>query len=354
MIYFPILLIVFFYKNNSFVKVSLIFLLNCLLIFEVARIIPNLDYLASRITNRNFEILFSFLSYSLVYLLLFKSNKNKIFWFKIAFFYILHLLYVGVGNLFGIKYLIFNISLIAILIFFTYYKIFLRRIIKIILIIPFIYLIFLNYSGAKQDIKNIKFYNNTFEIDQKNLFNWINKNLPSKKIILAFNKGLIINAEIHTENFIYTPTITKAPMKIKREEIINRIFDVMYLYGFSIKDLEIYLENYKTNWELKDENHPFNYENFLEKDLALMNLMVFYEKVQTNYDKIEIKNFYLNRYQKYLKDKKYVNMKQFTHCIITKYDKKFIKKGSFFSKIIQSYKPVYDSQNIKVYSCSNV
>ena len=70
---------------------------------------------------------------------------------------------------------------------------------KVFLIIPFIYLLFLNYSGAKVDIRDIKFYNNTFEIDQKNLFNWINKNLAAKDVILAFNKGLIINAEIHTK-----------------------------------------------------------------------------------------------------------------------------------------------------------
>ena len=243
--------------------------------------------------------------------------------------------------------------LILILTFFINYKIIFRYLIKVFLIIPFIYLLFLNYSAAKQDIENIKFYNNIFEIDQKNLFNWLNKNLSNEDIILAFNKGLILNAEIHTKNFIYTPSITKAPMKLKREEIINRIFDIMYLYGFTIQDFKNYLKNYKTNWELKDEDHPFDYKNFLEKDLALMNFMVFYEKVRTNYDKKEIKNFYINRYQKYLHDKNYTNISQFTHCIITEYDKKFIKENSFISKIVKTKKPIYDTQNIKVYHCSN-
>jgi hypothetical protein len=354
MIYFPICLILFFYKNNSFAKVSLIFLLNCLLIFEIARLIPNLDFLSSRITHRNFEILFGFLSFSLFYILIVKSDKNKIFWFKVSIFYILHLLYISVGGLFEIKYLLVNIFLILVITFFIYNKIIFYYLQKVFLIIPFIYLLFLNYSGAKVDIRDIKFYKNTFEIDQKNLFNWINKNLAAKDVILAFNKGLILNAEIHTKNFIYTPSITKAPMKLKTEEILDRIFDTMYLYGFTIEDIEIYLRNYKTNWELKDKNHPFDYKNFLEKDLALMNLMVFYEKVQTNYDKIEVKNFFIKKYQKYLDDKKYINMKWFTHCIITEYDKKFINKNSLISQIMQSRKPIYDTQNIKVYRCSNV
>ena len=207
MIYFPFFLILFFYKNTSFVKISLFFLSICIIIFETARLIPELEFLSSRITHRNFEFLFSFLSFSLIYLLLIKSIKNKLFWLKILLFYLLHFIYLLFGNLITTTYLLVNLFIIllfgALLYFFkkNFSPLLKKKIFNLIRLTPiiiFIYTILIYFSGSNLDTKNIKFYKNEFELNQKQVFNWINDNLKQEDILLSFNKGLILNAEVHT------------------------------------------------------------------------------------------------------------------------------------------------------------
>ena len=43
--------------------------------------------------------------------------------------------------------------------------------------------------------------------------------------------------------------------------------------------------------------------------------------------------------------------KNFKNCIITNYDKKYIKKNSFFFKISEN-KPIYQNNYLRVFNCS--
>ena len=125
---------------------------------------------------------------------------------------------------------------------------------------------------------------------------------------------------------------------------MKRLNDIFYLYGFTISDLNTFLKDYITQWEI-------NLDNFTphKKNLAILNKIIFYENFQNDYEKNQPISILLQKYKNYLKkDKKFDD--KFNLCVITKYDEKFIKDNSYFSKI-QKKKPIYLNSFIKAYKC---
>ena len=63
---------------------------------------------------------------------------------------------------------------------------------------------------------------------------------------------------------------------------------MFYLYGFDVEDLDKFLSNYITLWEIDKNNYSEHQLN-----LALLNKIIFYENYQNNYQKEEPINIYL-------------------------------------------------------------
>jgi hypothetical protein len=122
--------------------------------------------------------------------------------------------------------------------------------------------------------------------------------------------------------------------------------DIFYLYGFSVYDLEKFLKNYYTKWELDLE--IFNYD---KNNIGILNQIIFFENFQINYDKkIPIK-ILVDGYKEYLNQNQQNNINFFDTCVITKYDEKFIKHNSFFY-FLKKNKPIYKNSFLSVFDCN--
>lgn len=340
MIIFPIILYLFLYKEEKQnYKVELIFLISLLItylaIFQINEIA------ASRITNRNFEIIIA----SISYLFLFRFFKNfdkrkKIILFIFLFLHIPYV-YLFAGKIIFQEYIIFFITLF-ILIICIYLLLISRKnqtilnIISIFFIAIFFISIFLKNSSQRIQIEED-------EIMQQKFFDWVSQ-IDVEKNLISLNLGLILNSELHTNHNVYISNITNVPSHIDRSFLMKRLNDIFYLYGFTISDLNIFLKDYITQWEI-------NLDNFTphKKNLAILNKIIFYENFQNDYKKNQPISILLENYKNYLKkDKKFDD--KFNLCVITKYDEKYIKNNSYFSKI-QQRKPIYLNSFIKAYEC---
>ena len=267
----PIVLYLFFnfnsrIKNQFEIKFLLtIFVIWCFLYFFINEI------LASRITNRNFEILIGCISFS--FLIYFIQCLNFKKFYILLIFFILHIPYIYYLDEMALfnYYLILNIVILLVIyvslknkqkISYKFQNIF-------YVLISFSFIFFLFDYNLK---KNIKIYQS--EINQKKFFLYFKKIPPfaSLNFGLTLNAGYQKNSE---ELFIYN--ITNVPSIIKREKILNRINQIFYLYGFNIDDLKNYVKDYITLWEINE----FKYTEH-QLNLALLNKIIFYENYQNN------------------------------------------------------------------------
>lgn len=336
----PIILYLFF--NLKFREkhiFELLILINLFVLWIFFYFLFN-EILASRITNRNFEILIG--AISLNFLFCFLKSLNLIKLKIITIFAILHLpfiYYLDYLNLFY-YYIIFLILFLTV----TYYIIEKKFLInqKILqyslVIVPIIFLFFLSNNNLKHKLQK-----KPSEQYQKKYFN-------SQKVVQPFvtlNLGLILNSGYQKNvREVYIYNITNVSSSIKRKKVLERLNLIFYLYGFDVDDLNKFLSNYITLWEIDKNNYSEHQLN-----LALLNKIIFYENYQNEYQKNEPINILLKSYKKFLSIETKNIGKKFQNCIITDYDKKYIKKNSFFYKISKN-KPIYQNNYLKVFNCS--
>jgi len=342
MLFFPILLILIFFKDlKKYFLFEIYFLIFLLLIFITSYYLIG-NFFSSRITHRNFEILIACISYSIFFKIL--SDKLILKKIKIVIiFFALHLVYVFLQ----VKLLIFfNYFLILLLFFFLIYLFFLikNKNFSSFLKNSFIVIFFIYFcvSLLKKNIAE-KYIVEKNEIEQMNFFNWSNNGL--KKTVISLDLAFILNNELQTNNNVYITSILNAPSIMNKVDINKRLNDIFYLYGFSRSDLKEYLKNYNSIDELNSKG--FDYE---QNNLALINEIIFYENFQVNYNKQIPINILLKEYDNYLNQKQYKNINFFDTCVITNYDSKFIKNESYFSSL-KKKEPIYKNSFLSVYEC---
>ena len=340
MLLIPILLYFFFnpkFKENHIFELLILITLFVLWIFLY--FLFN-EILASRITYRNFEILIGAISLNFLICFIKSLNLGKL---KIIILLaILHLpfvYYLDYLNLFN-YYVVFLILFFIGAYFFIKKKLFINQ--KILQFFSFIFPIIFLFLLSNNNLKN-KLEKKPSEQYQKKYFN-------SQKTVEPFitlNLGLILNSGYQknvSEVFIYN--ITNVASSVKRKQILERLNLIFYLYGFDVEDLDKFLSNYITLWEIDKNNYSEHQLN-----LALLNKIIFYENYQNNYQKEEPINILLKSYEKFLLKELIEIKKNFQNCIITEYDKKYIKKNSFFYKISKK-EPIYQNKYLKVFNCS--
>lgn len=338
-IFFPIIFHFLFFKQfNKKFKFEIVFFITVFFLYLFLYLFIN-KILASRITHRNFEILLAAISYKYIYEL-----------FKIRFFYkknifiitifILHIIYVLLDLHFNL-FIFFQYLFFIFLLFFFFFRKNKYYIYSINFII-FTFLIFFFISLYFKNNTQINPYE-PIEVNQKKFFNWLNT--QDKKTIISLNLGLLLNSELQSDNNVYISSITNVPITVNRAILQKRLNDIFYLYGFTLKDLRKFLNDYVTQWELYNLEYSFHKNN-----LALLNKIIFYENFQVNYNKKEPIDILINSYENYLNNREYININFFNTCVITKYDNKFIYENSFFSSLTIKT-PVYSNDYLSVYDC---
>ena len=338
MIIFPLLL--YFLLNKDEKKLyyeETLFLISLLIIFCSLFLVN--EILASRITNRNFEIIIACISYLFLFNYFKDFNKRKILITSIFFFLHFPYVYLLAGKSLFLNYIIVLIFIIG---FCFFIKLFKSKKILTILSVFFVVIFFI--SLLLKDInRDAKIVNN--EIYQNKFFHWLlldNK----KKNLISLNLGLLLNSELHTNKNVFISNITNVPSQIDRSFLLKRLNNIFYLYGFTTVDLMEFLKDYTTEWELNIDNF-----NPHKKNLAILNKIIFYENFQINYNKNQPIDILIDSYENFLEEKNTKKFKEnFDTCIITNYDNKYIKENSFFSEIKKN-EPIYINNFIRAYNC---
>jgi hypothetical protein len=235
--------------------------------------------------------------------------------------------------------------ILSLVIFYRLYK---SSYLKIILTVTVI-IIFCFQSLNPINLKNIKSsLNKSTELDQKNFFDWVNNSEYKKSKIISLNFGLVLNSEIHTDMFVYFTQITRMPVTMSYDNLVNRINHIFYLYGFSLNDLNVFLENYTTSWEINEDNFTLDKNN-----ISLLNKILFYTKFQSNYDPDIPRKIILDYYKKFLNNKGIIT-NEFDICVITKLDQKYIKLESYMYMLLEKSIPIFENDFLKAYNCGNL
>jgi hypothetical protein len=336
----PIFLYLFFNPKFKEKHIFELIILISLFVFWIFFYFVFNEILASRITNRNFEILIGAISLNFLFCFLKSLNLIKLKIITIfAIFHLPFIYYLDYLNLFY-YYIIFLILFLIVAYIIIEKKFSINQ--KILqyssVIVPVIFLFFLSNNNLR------------YELEKKPSEQYQKKYFNSQKVVQPFvtlNLGLILNSSYQKNvREVYIYNITNVPSSVKRKQILERLNFIFYLYGFDIDDLNEFLKDYITLWEIDKNNYTEHQLN-----LALLNKIIFYENYQNEYQKNEPINILLKSYEKFLSNKKKKMSKNFQNCIITNYDKKYIKKNSFFFKISEN-KPIYQNNYLRVFNCS--
>lgn len=327
-------------------KIEIIFLICGYIFWEISYYLDPI--FSSRITNRNFEILLAAIGFVIGYnfLINIKSifTKNKLL---LIFLILLSLIY----NFFltkSFELLFYYAAIMLILSLVIFYRLYKSSYLKIILTVTVI-IIFCFQSLNPINLKNIKSsLNKSTELDQKNFFDWVNNSEYKKSKIISLNFGLVLNSEIHTDMFVYFTQITRMPVTMSYDNLVNRINHIFYLYGFSLNDLNVFLENYTTSWEINEDNFTLDKNN-----IALLNKILFYTKFQSNYNPDIPRKIILDYYKKFLNNKGIIT-NEFDICVITKLDQKYIKLESYMYMLLEKSIPIFENDFLKAYNCGNL
>ena len=148
---------------------------------------------------------------------------------------------------------------------------------------------------------------------------------------MSLDFGILKNISIHTDQKVYFINITNT--NLTEKNLTNRFYDIIYLHGFNVSNLQAYFDNIDLEYQEKI------------KKIALVNLY----HMQIHYKDKIIKKL-LDGYKKYLSSKKYKLIKNFDRCIVNFDNLNSIKNNSFIFEAIKS-KPIYEYSNYKIYNC---
>ncbi len=326
-----IILLVFFGKRIKIYKTEVIFFISQLIFYSLAFMYD--IYLASKI-NENFIYINSLISFSILFRSIYFKNKylNLKFTFLIA---ILFCIYIFLQH--QIKYQYFY--LIFILLFYLISTHFIKKIVfKIFLSFSaFLILFIFSYNHYLIDDPKYEIATN-YEYTQKKIISHLNKNNDLKKTFISLDFGLLKNLSIHTNHNVYFVNITNT--NLNENNIIKRLFDTIYLHGFTKLDFANFLDQI----ELQNST---SHDSFNQKNVKVMFSNIYHHQLINHRQKIlEL----VKRYEMYLMSKDYNNINFFDQCIINPLSKRFIKKNSFFDNL-QGKKLIYND-DLEVYNCS--
>jgi hypothetical protein len=340
----PLFLSFFFLKyfkdkySEIFILLSSLILYFCSFFYD--------RYLASKIVEE-FLFLYSFVSLIFLINLLKKTEINIINLFKYFFLFFINILYIFLkkNNQLIHYYIFFLILVFCSIIYFKYYSRFTDYLLRIVSLFSFCLLILFS-------LKSSFFFKDQFvhfpqnQKDQKEFFKYLYKENNKERILLTLDLGLMKNATIHSNSYVYFTNITTT--NLNRSDLYDRFFDILYLYGFTTSDLKTYIADIKSNTQLKlNEYKDLEVRN---KSLILENL--YHALYQANFDHSSVINTIVNNYDFYLKNKKYLNIKKFNTCLVSSIDKYLVKEDSFIYKLIKNHDPFYENSYLKAYNCN--
>jgi len=168
------------------------------------------------------------------------------------------------------------------------------------------------------------------DLSQKKMIQFLNKK-NYKNTYLSLDFGILKNVSIHTDKNVYFINITNT--NLTEKNLTNRFYDIIYLYGFNVSDLQAYFEDIDLEYQEKI------------KKIALTNLY----HMQIHHKEKIIKKL-LDGYKNYLSSNKYKAIKYFDKCIINFDNLNYVKNNSFIFEVIKS-KQIYEYSNYKIYNC---
>ena len=206
--------------------------------------------------------------------------------------------------------------------------------IKIFLILIFIpiYLLLNHFNKKKLVHFFLGLFSNISQRDlaQKKLIQFLNKK-DYKNAYLSLDFGILKNISIHTDQNVYFINITNT--NLTEKILTNRFYDIIYLHGFNVSNLQAYFEDIDLEYQEKI------------KKIVLVNLY----HMQIHHKEKIIKKL-LDGYKNYLSSNKHKLIKNFDRCIVNFDNLNTIKNNSFIFEVIKS-KPIYEYSNYKIYNC---
>ena len=325
----PLLLIfIFFYKKIKEFYLEIIyftaqaFLYIPVFFYDV--------YLASKI-NENFIYLNAVISFSLLFKFFYiKKDINLKYLLILA---ILCFVYLFIQHGVDIKIFLILVFIPIYLLLNHFMK---KKLVHFFLGLLSFFLLF-NFS-YNHYLKNDEVFSNISQRDlaQKKLIQFLNKK-NYKNTYLSLDFGILKNVSIHTDQNVYFINITNT--NLTEKILTNRLYDIIYLHGFDILDLQDYLEDidYSNNANLEPQERI--------KKILLKNL--YHHQI---YHKEKIIKKLLDGYKNYLLSNKHKLIKNFDRCIVNFDNLNTIKNNSFIFEVIKS-KPIYEYSNYKIYNC---
>ena len=248
-----VILLVFFGKRIKIYKTEIIFFVSQLIFYLLAFIYD--VYLASKI-NENFIYINSLISFSI----LFRSIyfKNKFLNLKFTFFIvIIFFIYIFLQHQIKFQYF----YLILIFLFYLTSIYFIKNIIFKILLSFSAFLILFIFSYNHHLIDGPKYeIASDYEYTQKKIINYFNKNNDSKKTFISLDFGLLKNLSIHTNHNVYFVNITNT--NLNENDIIKRLFDIIYLHGFTKLDFANFLDQIEIQNSVTHDIHKIRFYFF--------------------------------------------------------------------------------------------
>jgi hypothetical protein len=341
----PLVIFFLFYKYFKNYFPEFFVLLSSLIIYFFSYFFIDV-YLASKICEE-FLFLYAFLSLLFFYNLINKIKFSKIVYLKFILLFLLNIVYILTKkeHHFIFQYILFIVICFFLLNLIKKKNFSFSNPIKICSIITFCILIYFSFSSSKLKIKEFDYFPQ-YEESQKSFFKWLVTN-NKESVLLSFNIGLMKNATLHTNNYIYLPNITVT--NLDQYHYFNRFFDIAYLYGFDAKDLQEYLKDFKTNQQLNSND----FRNPIIKNKSIIIASLFHGLYQTNFNKDLVLDTIVTKYEHYLNNKYYLNVKKFDLCVITFVDLQLIKNNSYMHNLILKENPIFTNSILDAYYCAN-
>ena len=270
------------------------------------------------------------------------KSINKKF---VSILVLIYLLYLILVNGLSINILILFLFLFISLAIVTYFKN--SKLVKygFALIVLIIFINFNLYEFSNNQ-KKFNFITDK-ESDQIQLIEFLNDKKISKKTILSLDLGVIKNLSIHTNQNIYLGNITNSNFSINQMK--KRFFDIIYLYGFTYKDIEEYLYDFK-QLNLIDSQLLISGEDMNKNNNRFtLNFYKYFYHIQNITTEIETTKF-VEEYKKYLDREEFKKIYYFDTCLVTNYDENFIQKNSFFYKVLQQ-QTFFENSSLKLFKC---
>lgn len=179
----------------------------------------------------------------------------------------------------------------------------------------------------------------------KELYEWSRKNFTNSDVAVTLDADLITNLVVYSPVNMYLPSAILSPTS--NAERMERFLEIAKYYGLNTKDLHTFLDRILPVMPLhvgfKDKN-----KDFMKIRMSLFDLVMYYYKNLNNPLSSAEKRQFLTMYKQILSRKKTFSFRN-TYLIVSKFDLKYIKRGSQAFNLIDYTKPVFANKAYAVY-----